>query len=139
MGTTQVLRLDASRGEVKARVSARDPVTPGERVGLDFRSQTVTLLDAETGRALRSATNDVVLRLSEAVLRDVSKRVDRDVAVNVVSLTISDGSFTALLGPTGAGKNTTLRFRHGAGASRERRYRAADHPGGRGAAHPPQA
>ncbi|MGV6847488.1 MAG: ABC transporter ATP-binding protein [Marinibacterium sp.] len=48
--------------------------------------------------------------MAEVVLHEVAKSFGADVAVNDVSLTIPDGAFMVLLGPTGAGKTTTLRL-----------------------------
>lgn len=48
--------------------------------------------------------------MAEVVLDHVVKRFGDVVAVNDVSLHISDGSFTVLLGPSGCGKTTTLRL-----------------------------
>ena len=48
--------------------------------------------------------------MAEVVLQNVSKSFGADLAVNDVSMTIPDGSFVVLLGPTGAGKTTTLRL-----------------------------
>ena len=48
--------------------------------------------------------------MAEVGLHGVVKRFDRVVAVNDLSLTIGDGEFVVLLGPTGAGKTTTLRL-----------------------------
>jgi len=42
-------------------------------------------------------------------IRELIKRYDKVVAVNGVSLMVSDGSFVVLLGPSGCGKTTTLR------------------------------
>ncbi len=46
----------------------------------------------------------------EVVLDRVSKAFGDDIAVDEMSLEVPDGSFVVLLGPTGAGKTTTLRL-----------------------------
>ncbi|MGV6806126.1 MAG: ABC transporter ATP-binding protein [Ruegeria sp.] len=61
LGTTQIVTLQSPNGELKARIDAREHVSPGEAVGLEFRSPTVTLFEQSTGRALRSVLNDEVL------------------------------------------------------------------------------
>ncbi len=48
--------------------------------------------------------------MAEVVLKNVSKSFGKTVAVNDVSMTIENGAFVVLLGPTGAGKTTTLRL-----------------------------
>jgi len=48
--------------------------------------------------------------MAEVVLSNVTKRFGGDTALDDVSLTVADGSFVVLLGPTGAGKTTTLRM-----------------------------
>ena len=48
--------------------------------------------------------------MAEVVLSNISKAFGTTVAVDDMSLTIPDGSFVVLLGPTGAGKTTTLRL-----------------------------
>lgn len=48
--------------------------------------------------------------MAEVALRNVTKAFGDTVAVNDVSMTIEDGAFVVLLGPTGAGKTTTLRL-----------------------------
>ena len=61
LGTTQIITLDTPHGEVKARIGSERAVRDGEAVGLDFNGATVTLFDADSGRALRSALNEGVL------------------------------------------------------------------------------
>lgn len=61
LGTTQIITLATDNGEVKARISSEDRVTPGETVGMRFLDRTVTLFDRGTGRALRSALNEGVI------------------------------------------------------------------------------
>ena len=48
--------------------------------------------------------------MAEVALRSVSKSFGDTAAVVDVSLTVPDGGFVVLLGPTGAGKTTTLRL-----------------------------
>jgi multiple sugar transport system ATP-binding protein len=48
--------------------------------------------------------------MSEVRLRQVSKRFGEIEAVRDLSLEMSSGEFVVLLGPTGAGKTTTLRL-----------------------------
>jgi len=48
--------------------------------------------------------------MAEVVLTNVSKNYGADVALDDVSMVVPDGSFVVLLGPTGAGKTTTLRL-----------------------------
>tara|TARA_B110000503_G_C7138900_1_gene410043 strand:+ start:963 stop:1958 length:996 start_codon:yes stop_codon:yes gene_type:complete len=48
--------------------------------------------------------------MAEVILTDVSKSFAADVALENVSMTVPNGSFVVLLGPTGAGKTTILRM-----------------------------
>jgi len=48
--------------------------------------------------------------MAEVILQNISKSFGLIEAVSDVSLTIADGDFLVLLGPTGAGKTTTLRL-----------------------------
>lgn len=48
--------------------------------------------------------------MAEVALRQVSKRFGEIEAVRELSLAIASGEFVVLLGPTGAGKTTTLRL-----------------------------
>jgi multiple sugar transport system ATP-binding protein len=48
--------------------------------------------------------------MAEIALKAVSKRFGEVLAVDSIDLTIADGEFVVLLGPTGAGKTTTLRL-----------------------------
>lgn len=48
--------------------------------------------------------------MAEVALTNVSKNYGTDVALDGVSMVVPDGSFVVLLGPTGAGKTTTLRM-----------------------------
>lgn len=48
--------------------------------------------------------------MAEVTLTNVSKSFAADVALDDVTMTVPNGSFVVLLGPTGAGKTTTLRM-----------------------------
>jgi len=48
--------------------------------------------------------------MAEVVIAHASKRFGTHLAIDELSLTIGDGEFVVLLGPTGAGKTTTLRL-----------------------------
>ena len=48
--------------------------------------------------------------MAEVILNNVSKSFAKTKAISDMSLTVPDGSFVVLLGPTGAGKTTTLRL-----------------------------
>lgn len=48
--------------------------------------------------------------MAEVILENVTKSFGDVLALDNVSLTVPDGSFVVLLGPTGAGKTTTLRM-----------------------------
>jgi multiple sugar transport system ATP-binding protein len=74
--------------------------------------------------------------MAEVRLDGVTRRFNKTVAVEDLSLTIGDGEFIVLLGPTGAGKTTTLRLVAGL----ERPDAGSVHIGGRDVtAEPPAA
>ena len=61
LGTTQIVTLNTSGGEVKARVAATQVAKAGDTVGLEFNPNTITLFDRQSGRALKSELNEGVL------------------------------------------------------------------------------
>jgi multiple sugar transport system ATP-binding protein len=65
--------------------------------------------------------------MAELVLERVSKRFGRTQAVLDLSLRVGDGELVVLLGPTGAGKTTTLRLAAGLERPDSGRVRIADH------------
>jgi multiple sugar transport system ATP-binding protein len=65
--------------------------------------------------------------MAEVVLTNVSKSFGADVAIDGLTMTIPDSAFVVLLGPTGAGKTTTLRLISGL----EKADRGEIHIGGR--------
>ena len=48
--------------------------------------------------------------MAEVSLQTVTKRFGAQTALEDLSMTVPDGSFVVLLGPTGAGKTTVLRL-----------------------------
>ncbi len=48
--------------------------------------------------------------MAEVRLENISKAFGKEVGVSGISMTVPDGAFVVLLGPTGAGKTTTLRL-----------------------------
>ena len=51
--------------------------------------------------------------MAEIVFDGITKRFGGTTAVADLTLTVADGEFVVLLGPTGAGKTTTLRLAAG--------------------------
>jgi multiple sugar transport system ATP-binding protein len=50
-----------------------------------------------------------VFKMADVELINVTKSFDKEIGIEDLSLQINDGEFVVLLGPTGAGKTTTLR------------------------------
>jgi multiple sugar transport system ATP-binding protein len=61
LGTTQIVTLDSPHGAVKARVPSSRVVRTGDTIGLTFAPGTLSVFDAGTGRAFRTAANEGVL------------------------------------------------------------------------------
>ena len=61
LGTTQIVTLDTPHGSVKARVAATDRARIDDQVGLALNPATLTLFQADSGRALHSELNAGVL------------------------------------------------------------------------------
>ena len=60
LGATQIATLATDHGPVKARMPADARVREGETTGLRLNAATLSLFDAATGRALRTAANEAV-------------------------------------------------------------------------------
>ena len=58
LGTTQIVTLTTSHGTLRARLSADVRVNRGQRVGLGFRPEKLSLFDKATGRAVRTALHE---------------------------------------------------------------------------------
>ncbi|WP_281926740.1 ABC transporter ATP-binding protein [Roseibium album] len=61
LGTTQIVTVKRSGGNLKARIASDQPAKPGETVALEFNGTTATLFDNQSGRALRSDLNEGIL------------------------------------------------------------------------------
>jgi multiple sugar transport system ATP-binding protein len=55
LGTTQIVTVTTRYGALKARSPASMSFRTGENVGLDFRPDTLSIFDKESGRAIRTA------------------------------------------------------------------------------------
>jgi len=58
LGTTQIVTITTARGNVKARVASEAYVRQGEQVGLSFQSDKMSIFDASSGRAFRTALHE---------------------------------------------------------------------------------
>jgi multiple sugar transport system ATP-binding protein len=61
LGTTQIVTVASPHGRLKARIPSGQLARLGETVGLGFNPATLSVFDAATGRALRTAANARVL------------------------------------------------------------------------------
>jgi multiple sugar transport system ATP-binding protein len=57
LGTTQIVTLSTPFGPVKARTPSTQPAKPGDLTGLHLNAPRLSLFDATTGRAFRTAAN----------------------------------------------------------------------------------
>jgi multiple sugar transport system ATP-binding protein len=57
LGTTQIVTLSTPHGQIKARTSAAQMARVGDTTGLALNPRTLSLFDATSGRALRTAAN----------------------------------------------------------------------------------
>jgi multiple sugar transport system ATP-binding protein len=55
LGTTQIVTIDTAYGRVAARLPSSASVRIGETVGLEFNSDRLSLFDAGSGLAIRTA------------------------------------------------------------------------------------
>lgn len=61
LGTTQIVTIETAHGEIKARTASSHAIRTDAAVGLEFDRRSLTLFDAESGRALVSEANEGVL------------------------------------------------------------------------------
>ena len=62
LGTTQIVTIETLNGVIKARSSSENAIVAGDVLGLEFDARTLTVFNAETGRALQSEANEKVVR-----------------------------------------------------------------------------
>jgi multiple sugar transport system ATP-binding protein len=58
LGTTQIVSVTTAHGVVKARLASNLKASVGDSVGLEFRPDKISLFDAASGRAVRTALHD---------------------------------------------------------------------------------
>ena len=58
LGTTQIVTVTTRYGALKARSPASLSVRTGESVGLDFRPDTLSIFEQQSGRAIRTALHE---------------------------------------------------------------------------------
>jgi multiple sugar transport system ATP-binding protein len=58
LGTTQIVTITTAHGLVKARLPSSLKAAIGDQVGLEFRPDRISLFDASSGRAIRTALHD---------------------------------------------------------------------------------
>ena len=66
LGSTQIVIVATAQGTVRARLPASTRVDVGEQVGLSFAADKLSVFDAGTGRAVRSALHEPVAVLEAA-------------------------------------------------------------------------
>lgn len=63
LGTTQIVTIDTSFGQIKARTDSSQRVKPGETIGIRFLADRLSVFDKTSGRVLRSALHDGEIRV----------------------------------------------------------------------------
>jgi len=66
LGTTQIVTIRTAQGLVRARLAASEIVQVGAAVGLAFRTERLSVFDAASGRAVRTALGDAAPVLEQA-------------------------------------------------------------------------
>jgi len=59
LGTTQIVTVKCEKATLKARLPADIAIRIGEIVGLDFKPQKLSVFEAASGRAIRTALHEV--------------------------------------------------------------------------------
>jgi multiple sugar transport system ATP-binding protein len=58
LGTTQVVTINTAEGQVRARLPSDVPIKAGDRLGLSFRPEKLSIFARDTGRAISTALHD---------------------------------------------------------------------------------
>jgi multiple sugar transport system ATP-binding protein len=58
LGTTQIATIRTAHGQLKARLPSARRLSSGDRVGLTFKSEKLSVFEATSGRAVRTALFD---------------------------------------------------------------------------------
>lgn len=74
------------------------------------RQCAVNFVDMHFYKFCADAAAEWVIIMPEIILKNITKRFGKSVAVDNLNLKIEDGDFISLLGPSGCGKTTTLRM-----------------------------
>ncbi|MFN0183140.1 MAG: ABC transporter ATP-binding protein [Aquabacterium sp.] len=59
LGTTQVVTITTPQGQLRARLGSDVPIKAGDRLGLAFRPEKLSIFVRDTGRAIPTALHDV--------------------------------------------------------------------------------
>ena len=110
LGTTQIVTVETAHGGVKARLPSgiAGPGSASKWVSPYGRTSSLCSTPSAGRCCLPRFMQEV--SVAEVALVDASKSFGAVEAVRGLSLSIADGEFVVLLGPTGAGKTTTLRL-----------------------------
>ena len=112
LGDEQIVAVRVGDQFVESVIDTSVSAKVGDQVWLLVQPERVHVFDLGTGRSSRRDAavvgGDRGAGMATVTLRGLSKRFGRTRAVENLDLTVDDGEFFVLLGPSGAGKTTTL-------------------------------
>jgi multiple sugar transport system ATP-binding protein len=62
LGTTQVVTLSTAHGQIRARMPSDVPISVGDRMGLSFRPEKLSIFERSSGRAVPTALHEAEAR-----------------------------------------------------------------------------